>query len=146
MNCIWKMFSFCNNLSVNNKIITVKSRRQRYLDVAFINNSREAVSLRFKVLVNSMLIIEDPTVNVECRTALKWLFFDFNLCWSTICWIVSQLHLHPYQFLLKANIHTQTDTWCHKTPLKCQKWYRKVFRLIIWVSDTESDQYCIVLQ
>lgn len=102
MNCIWKMFSFCNNLSVNNKIITVKSRRQRYLDVAFINNSREAVSLRFKVLVNSMLIIEDPTVNVECRTALKWLFFDFNLCWSTICWIVSQLHLHPYSLFINC--------------------------------------------
>ena len=74
------MFRFCNNVSVNNKIITVKSRRQRCLDVAFINSSREAVSLRFKVLITGMLIIEDPTVNVECRTAIKWLFFYFNLC------------------------------------------------------------------
>jgi len=65
------MFSFCNNVSVNNKIMTITSRRQRYLDVAFINSSKEAVSLHFKVLVAGMLIIEDPTVTVKCRTAIK---------------------------------------------------------------------------
>ena len=31
----------------------------------------EAVPLRFKVLVTGILIIEDPTVNVKCRTAIK---------------------------------------------------------------------------
>jgi hypothetical protein len=46
-----------------------------------------------------MLIVEDSTVTVKCRTAIKALFRFFNLCLS---WIVSHVHLHPYTFLLKG--------------------------------------------
>jgi hypothetical protein len=36
----------------------------------------------FKVLV--ILLIEDPTVTVKCRTAIKALFLYFNLCLSVM--------------------------------------------------------------
>ena len=43
-----------------------------------------------------MLIVEDPTVIVNIRTAMKVLFLYLNLCVSLVQrWIVSRVHLLP---------------------------------------------------
>jgi len=42
-----------------------------------------------------MLIIEDPTVNLKCGKAAKTLFLYL------FCWIVSNVDLLPYPFLLR---------------------------------------------
>jgi len=45
-----------------------------------------------------MLIIENPTVTVKCRTATKALFLYFDSCPSVM--LDSHVHLHLYLFLL----------------------------------------------
>jgi len=51
--------------------------RQRCLDVAVsLNCKLGAVSRPFL----GMLLIEDPTVTMKCRTAIKVMFLHFNLC------------------------------------------------------------------
>jgi hypothetical protein len=53
-----------------------------------------------------MLIDEDATVAVKCRTAIQALFLYFNLCPSVKCPIKmdslsqSYVYFHPYPFLL----------------------------------------------
>ena len=47
-----------------------------------------------------MLIIEEPTVTVKCRSAIKALFLYVNLCLLVSVMLDSNVHLHPYPFLL----------------------------------------------
>ena len=60
----------------------------RYPDVAFICMSKEYCSTADQGPFHShfgiqvMLIVEDPTVTVKCRTAIQVLFLYFNLCLS----------------------------------------------------------------
>ena len=42
-----------------------------------------------------MFNIEDPTVTVKCRTAIKAMFLYLNLCPSVVC-LVSHFQLHPF--------------------------------------------------
>jgi len=55
-----------------------------------------------------MLIVEDSTAAVKCRTAIKSLFLYFNLCLSVKMDCLS--HLYPYPFLLKQNINLVSNT------------------------------------
>jgi hypothetical protein len=58
------------------------------LDVAVMDRNKTfcstACQVRFHThfRVRGMLIIEDPTVIMKCRTAIKALFFHFNVCLS----------------------------------------------------------------
>ena len=50
-----------------------------------------------------MLIVEDPTVTVKCRTAINTLV---PLLWFVPkCSIVSPVYFHPYLFLLSVLQH-----------------------------------------
>jgi len=46
-----------------------------------------------------MFVVENPTVTVKCRTAIKVLFLYFNLYEGEVGWS-HYVHLHPYPFLL----------------------------------------------
>ena len=46
-----------------------------------------------------MLIIEYPSLTVNCRTAIKLLFLFFNIC-LRVNWIIYYVHVHTYSFLL----------------------------------------------
>ena len=58
------------------------SARQRCPDVAFIDGS-QTVQLKSRISA-VMLIVEDSTVTVKCRTAMNALFLYFSLCLSVI--------------------------------------------------------------
>jgi hypothetical protein len=46
-----------------------------------------------------MLIIEYPSLTVNCRTAIKLFFLFFNICLK-VNWIIYYVHVHTYSFLL----------------------------------------------
>ena len=47
-----------------------------------------------------VFILEEPTVTVKCRTAIKVMFLCFIVCLCLILDSVSYVHLHPHPFLL----------------------------------------------
>ena len=61
--------------------------RQRYPDVESINGSKEYINCRpygpfhTRIGVWVILIAEDPTLAVKCRTPIKAIFIYFNLFW-----------------------------------------------------------------
>jgi len=111
-HAIWKSMIFVLNVSymIFYKFILLSINwcmimNARCPDVAFIDKSIEYRSTagqgpfhtHFKVWV--LLIVEDPTMTVKCRSAIKALSLYLNLCPSGML----DVHLHPYPFLLNEN-------------------------------------------
>ena len=69
---------------ISNYIHQVTSKRQRCTYVAFIGKNKGYSStsgcdpFHSSIMVNVILIAEDPTVNVKCRTAINALFLIFE--------------------------------------------------------------------
>ena len=72
--------------------------RQRWPDLTFIYGGKECSSTTVYVLfhaylsVQVILIVEDPTMTVKCRTAIKPLLLYFNVCLSWLgLWCLTSL-------------------------------------------------------
>jgi len=54
-----------------------------------------------------MLIIEDPTVTVTCRTAIKVLFLYFILCLTVMLDSLFDIHVYPFSLIVHVKIYIQ---------------------------------------
>ena len=82
-----------------------------------------------------MLIVEDPTVTVKCRTAIKVLFLYFNLCLSVMlnslsCPFTSISVLTDYSYISPRNNDQSINQSINHVPGK----YRPVVILLFSIN------------